>query len=189
MGFASDPIRVGSKNFNESYVLSEIVASLLESKGFEVERKFGLGGTLVCYEALLASEIDVYIEYTGTVQQAILKGSKSGSSLDEMNELLGEEISLLPPLGFNNTYAIAIDKDLAADLSIKTISDLGRFPLLKAGFSLEFLNREDGWPDLAKTYGLSQNVVGIEHGLAYRAIKNGSIKITDAYSTLSLIHI
>lgn len=183
MSFASDPIRVGSKNFNESYVLSEIVASLLESKGFEVERKFGLGGTLVCYEALLASEIDVYIEYTGTVQQAILKGSKSGSTLDEMNELLGEEISLLPPLGFNNTYAIAIDKDLAADLSIKTISDLGRFPLLKAGFSLEFLNREDGWPNLAKTYGLSQNVVGIEHGLAYRAIKNGSIKITDAYST------
>ena len=106
--FASDPIRVGSKNFNESYVLSEIVASLLESKGFEVERKFGLGGTLVCYEALLASEIDVYIEYTGTVQQAILKGSKSGSSLDEMNELLGEEISLLPPLGFNNTYALSL---------------------------------------------------------------------------------
>ena len=70
VSFASDPIRVGSKNFNESYVLSEIVASLLESKGFEVERKFGLGGTLVCYEALLASEIDVYIEYTGTVQQA-----------------------------------------------------------------------------------------------------------------------
>ena len=142
-----------------------------------------MGGTLVCYQALLASEIDIYIEYTGTVQQAILKGSKSGLSLDEMNDLLGAEISLLPPLGFNNTYAIAIDKDLATDLSIKTISDLGRFPLLKAGFSLEFLNREDGWPNLAKTYGLSQNVVGIEHGLAYQAIKNGSIKITDAYST------
>ena len=183
MSFASDPIRIGSKNFNESYVLSEIVASLLESKGFEVERKFGLGGTLVCYEALLASEIDIYVEYTGTVQQAILKGSRSGLSLDEMNDLLGEEISLLPPLGFNNTYAIAMDKDLAADLSIKTISDIARFPHLKAGFSLEFLNREDGWPNLAKTYGLSQNVVGIEHGLAYRAIKNGNIKITDAYST------
>ena len=181
--FASDAIRIGSKNFNESYVLSEIVASLLESEGFDVERKFGLGGTLVCYQALLASEIDIYIEYTGTVQQAILKESKSDLSLDEMSVLLGEQISLLPPLGFNNTYAIAISREVAADLSITTISDLERFPLFKAGFSLEFLNREDGWPNLAKTYGLSQNVVGIEHGLAYQAIKNGSIKFTDAYST------
>ena len=181
--FASDVIRIGSKNFNESYVLSEIVASLLESEGFDVERKFGLGGTLVCYQALLASEIDIYIEYTGTVQQAILKESKPDLSLDEMSVLLGEQISLLPPLGFNNTYAIAISREVAADLSITTISDLERFPLFKAGFSLEFLNREDGWPNLAKTYGLSQNVVGIEHGLAYQAIKNGSIKFTDAYST------
>ena len=171
--FASDAIRIGSKNFNESYVLSEIVASLLESEGFDVERKFGLGGTLVCYQALLASEIDIYIEYTGTVQQAILKESKPDLSLDEMSVLLGEQISLLPPLGFNNTYAIAISREVAADLSITTISDLERFPLFKAGFSLEFLNREDGWPNLAKTYGLSQNVVGIEHGLAYQAIKNG----------------
>ena len=67
------PIRVASKNFNESYVLGEMVAQLLESEGFSVERRFGLGGTLICYQALLNDEIDLYVEYSGTLSQAILK--------------------------------------------------------------------------------------------------------------------
>jgi osmoprotectant transport system permease protein len=180
---AVDPIRVASKNFNESYLLAEIVAQLLEESGFPVERRFGLGGTLICYEALIAGEIDLYVEYTGTLSQAILNAPEVVERA-ALNDLLAEhDIKLLTPFGFNNTYAMATPGKLAESLGLSTIGDLAAHPDLKVVVSHEFLEREDGWPGLARAYGLGSKVTGIEHGLAYQAIADGSIDVTDAYST------
>ncbi len=181
-GYA-EPVRIGSKNFNESYVLAEIVSQLLESKGVQVERRFGLGGTLVCYEALVTGEIDLYIEYTGTLEQVILKGANLHPTVAELNAGVDPGLEVLDSLGFNNTYAIALKDELAQSLDLRKVSDLAQHPDLLIAFSLEFLNREDGWPGLAATYGLNQQPTGIDHGLAYQAIDDGKIDVTDAYST------
>lgn len=180
---AEEVIRIGSKNFNESYILAEIAAQLLSSEGFRVERQFGLGGTLICYEALKNGEIDLYVEYTGTLSQAILKMS-GNPGRDALNQALGSErLKLLDELGFNNTYAIAVQAEQAQAYGLQTIGDLQRAPDLELVFSHEFLERQDGWPGLSAAYGLDAPVRGIEHGLAYQAISEGAIGVTDAYST------
>ena len=177
-------ITVGSKNFNEGYLLAEIIAQSLELEGFSVDRKFGLGGTLVCYEALANGAIDVYAEYTGTLAEAILKTDIPATDLDRLNTAVSERgLQLLDPLGFNNTYALVMREKAAGEKGITRISDLASQPELVLAFSLEFLNREDGWPGLITTYGLSGKPVGIEHGLAYQAIVDGSADVIDAYST------
>lgn len=168
-GNAQKVVRVGAKHFTEGYILSEIQAQLLESKGFKVDRKFNLGGTLVCYEALKNKAIDVYPEYTGTIEREILHG--------ERVEIAGMKIS--KPYGFNNTYSLVVRQDL----NITTISDLKDHPDIKAGVSYEFLKRQDGWDSLSKTYSLPQRPVGLEHGLAYKALLAGQIDVTDCYST------
>ncbi len=183
---ADAALRVGSKNFNENYLLAELVSQLLESNGVEVERRFGLGGTLICYEALLAGEIDLYVEYTGTLAQAVLKldGSGLGRDMARLNEALNPlALELLLPFGFNNTYAITVRRDLAERLRLRTIGDLSAHDDLKMVFSHEFLERGDGWPGLAQHYGLAQVPNGIEHALAYQALNDGAIDVTDAYST------
>ena len=174
---------VGSKNFSESYLLAEIMSQLLEAEGFEVERRFGMGGTLICFEALAKGEIDLYPEYTGTIAYAILDQPEVTDPGDINRALFGREAAVLPALGFNNTYAIAIKASLAAELDLSRLSQLQQHPQLDYAFSLEFLERSDGWPGLAETYGLSARPAGIEHGLAYQAIDQGKIDLTDAYST------
>ena len=179
----SAPIRVASKNFTESYVLAEIAAQVLESEGFSVERRFGLGGTLICFEALANDEIDLYIEYTGTLSQAILE-LPLDTSRAELNVALSVRgLELLPPLGFNNTYAIAVKRSVAERLGLAKIGDLRGHPELSVVVSHEFLERGDGWKGLSAVYGLSGQISGIEHGLAYQALQDGSIDVTDAYST------
>ncbi len=177
-------ITVGSKNFNESYLLAEIIAQSLELEGFSVERKFGLGGTLVCYEALLNGAIDVYVEYTGTLAEAILKSDGPAPGLDQLNTAVSEQgLQVLDSLGFNNTYALVMREKTAEEKGISRISDLVAHPELVLTFSLEFLNREDGWLGLLRTYKLPGKPAGIEHGLAYQAIVEGSVDVIDAYST------
>jgi osmoprotectant transport system permease protein len=182
-GAEDRPIVVASKNFTESYLLAEIYAQKLESNGLTVERKFGLGGTLVCYEALTNGEIDLYIEYTGTIAQAILKRGGSPSVQDLNVDLNPLGLTLLESIGFNNTYAVAMKQARANERGLRNVSDLADQTDLAIAFSLEFLNREDGWPGLQRAYDLPQNPTGIEHGLAYQAIDEGKIDITDAYST------
>lgn len=179
-----EKITVGAKHFNEGYILSEILSQLLESNGYEVERKFNLGGTLICYEALKNNEIQVYPEYTGTIKEEILK-VKDKISTDSIRSLVQQNLNLTfsPPYGFNNTYALTMKKSLAEKLNIKTISDLKNHPDLKLALSYEFVKRQDGWENLSKTYDLPQTPVGIEHGLAYSALEEGKIDLTDAYST------
>ena len=177
-------ISVASKHFNESYILAEIMSQLLESHGFKVDRHYGLGGTLVCYKALQNGEVDVYPEYTGTLGQAILKINDLAPTVNRLNQLLApDDLMVLPSFGFNDTYAIAMKTSLASKLDIHGIADLAGRNNLRIAFSLEFLNRKDGWPGLARTYGLTQVPTGIEHGLAYQAIDQGKIDVTDAYST------
>ena len=180
----SDRITIGSKNFSENYLLSEIMAQSLELEGFTVDRKFGLGGTLVCYEALVRGEIDVYAEYTGTLSQVILKTKNLKPEIAGLNTSVSRlGLQVLDSFGFNNTYAMAMKEKLAFEKGITQISHLADHPELLLGFSLEFLNREDGWPGMASIYSLTGKPVGIEHGLAYQAIDEGTIDVTDAYST------
>jgi osmoprotectant transport system permease protein len=179
----ADPLVAGSKNFTESYILAEIAAQLLEHNGIDVERRLGLNGTKIAFTALQNGAIDFYPEYSGTVAEVIL----AEPELDEWQAMearvaeLG--LRLLPPLGFNNTYAIAVTRAAAERHDLRKISDLREVPGLRFAFSHEFLNREDGWPGLKARYGLSQPVRGIEHSLAYEAMEQGQLDGTDVYST------
>ena len=149
----SKPVRVASKNFAEIYLLAEVIAQLLEHQGVAVERAFGLGGTLICYQALLNEEIDLYVEYTGTLSQAILQ-TPDVTEHDQLNALIAERgLQLLPELGFNNTYAIAVREQQATTLGLNGIGDLARYPQLNLVFSHEFLQRGDGWPGLSQRMG------------------------------------
>lgn len=177
-----DVVVVGSKNFGESYLLAEIAAQVLEAKGFDVVRQLGLGGTLICYEALKNGEIDLYPEYTGTLSQAVLNMPGNPGRAQINDALVPDGLELLEEYGFNNTYAIVVREALGEKLGLQRVGDLAGNDLTLA-FSHEFLQREDGWPGLSLDYGLNQSVTGIEHGLAYQAIADGAIDVTDAYST------
>ncbi len=177
-------VTVGSKNFNESYLLAEMASQLLEHAGYDVERRFGLGGTLICYQALTAGEIDLYVEYTGTLSQAILDLPVDADLAELRDAVAPAGLLLLPPLGFDNTYAVAMKASRAAELGLERIGDLRGAPRdLRLVFSHEFVERADGWPGLARAYELDRQVTGIEHGLAYQALDDGAIDVTDAYST------
>ena len=181
---AAERIVVGSKNFNEGYLLSEVVAQLLEHAGYEVDRRFGLGGTLICYDALKKGEIDVYIEYTGTLSQAILKLDTTPGSEELNGALAPDGVQMLGGFGFDNTYALAMKRERAAALGITRISDIvAAHRDLKVVVSHEFLQRSDGWPGLVRAYGFDWYPGGIEHGLAYQALEDGAIDVTDIYST------
>ncbi len=179
--WAKEPIRIGSKHFTENYLLAEMMSQLLEARGYSVERVQGLGGTMVCFEALRNGELDVYPEYTGTLLKQILKIKNE----NKMSSVLKEryDLEILPAFGFNNSYAIALNEDLAEEKGLKKISDLKYQYKLKGGLSYEFLRREDGWEDLAAAYRLSNRVMGMEHGLAYEALRHDQTNFTDAYTT------
>ena len=175
-------VSIGSKTFTESYVLGEIAAQLLEGDGFTVERQLGLGGTLVAYEALKAGSIDLYPEYTGTLTQAVL--GRPALDRGRLAEALhAEGLQMQVFLGFENSYALGVGGPLARSRNLRRISDLAQQSELRAGFSHEFLNREDGWPALRETYRLTHQPMGIEHALAYSAIEAGQLDFTDAYTT------
>jgi osmoprotectant transport system substrate-binding protein/osmoprotectant transport system permease protein len=178
------PIVIGCKQDVEGTVLAEIMAQLLEDRGFTVERRYSLGGTLICFEALKRGSIDVYPEYSGTIEQAILQ-LPGRVSHAQMRELLGArfKLEMLDFFGFSNTYALAMSRTTAERLALKRISDLNGHAELRLGCSNEFLNRADGWLGLAKAYGLSARPVGMEHALTYPAIHEGKLDVTDAYST------
>ena len=180
----SQIVRVGAKHFNESYILAEIISQLLEGHGFKVDRKFNLGGSLVCFESLKNNQIDVYPEYTGTISEAILKLSDK-PGIYELNERLKNEhgLEIIGSFGFNNTYAFAVKKKTAEKYGLVNISDLKAHPEIKAAMSYEFIKRQDGWENLAALYHLKIKPAGIDHGLAYQSLDDGKIELTDVYST------
>jgi len=148
----------------------------------------GLGNTGIVFAALQGGSIDIYPEYTGTISQELLK-SKTPLALPEMNARLAPlGLAAGVPLGFNDTYALAMPEARAQALGIKTLSDLARHPELKLGLSQEFLKRADGWPGVKAAYALPfASPQGLDHGLAYEAIAGGQIDVTDIYSTDSKI--
>ncbi len=179
-----EDVRIGSKKFTESVILGEIAAHLARASGAAVQHRRQLGGTRILWNALLAGEIDCYPEYTGTMSQEIFagKGIVGDAALRTALGSLGIEMSR--PLGFNNTYALGMRRDVASRLGIESISDLGDHPELRFGFTNEFMDREDGWPSLRRRYRLPhQGVRGLDHDLAYRGLAAGTIHVTDLYST------
>ncbi len=181
---------IGSKDFTESRLLGEIMAQVIENNTtWKVERRLGLGGTMICFSALREGEIDLYAEYTGTGLVAILKqhpGADPLYSYYHVRQEFQQDFGLdwLDPFGFNNTYALAMRRDQADQLGIRRISDLNGHPELRIGFNHEFLNREDGWVGLRETYDLSlPEPRGIGHGLVYPAIAEGQLDLVNVYTT------
>jgi osmoprotectant transport system permease protein len=143
-----------------------------------------LGGTRVVWDALQRGEIDVYAEYTGTLRRETLASLHLADDAALRTALEARGLEMSPPLGFNDTYAIGLRSSEAQRLGIRTISDLAKHPELRFGFSNEFLSRGDGWPSLRDAYQLpQQDVRGLDHDLALRALANGAIDATDLYST------
>ncbi len=179
-----EPLRIGSKRFTESYILAQVIAQQAASHLAHAPVVLqGLGNTAIVYEALRSGAIDVYPEYAGTIRLEILKNTLP-MNLDEMRRaLLPLGLGVGVPLGFNNGYALAMTDKQAQTLGVRALSDLARHPALKLGLSNEFLGRSDGWPGLSKTYGLAQTPIGLDHGLAYDAIKAQQIDVIDIYST------
>ena len=174
---------IGSKLHTEQHILAEVLAQTLESAGYQVDRKLNLGGTKIVFNALATGEVHAYVEYSGTIQEVILKSSRT-LSLQEISADLAEQgIETLEPLGFNNSYAFGIHEDLAKETNLTKISELRDYPELRFYFSHEFLEREDGYPSLKRHYGLTQDADGIEHALALRAIVEQEIDVTDLYTT------
>ncbi|MCH2215694.1 MAG: ABC transporter permease subunit [Flavobacteriales bacterium] len=174
---SAQSVVVGSKNFSESRLLAEIIAQTIEaSTNLEVERRLGLGGTLIAFEALKSGEIDIYPEYTGTINEAILDGD-APNYLEELSKL---GIRCGRPFGFNNTYVLVTRENSG----LHKISDLRGHNDLVLGFSNEFIKRGDGFNNLNRFYQLNlSEPKGIEHGLAYKALAEVEIDVTDAYST------
>ena len=177
-------VTVGSKAFPESWILGEALASLARGAGVRAEHRSNLGGTEIVFEALRGASIDVYPEYTGTIAEVILK-TPGRPSLAEMRKSLEPQgIGISEPLGFNDGYALAVTRATQEKLGLRRISDLAAHPELRLGLTLEFIGREDGYPGLARHYGLRmRNIRGIQHELAYGAIESGAIDVTDIYTT------
>ncbi|HEY9480540.1 MAG TPA: glycine betaine ABC transporter substrate-binding protein [Gemmatimonadaceae bacterium] len=191
---SSRAVIVASKPFGESYLLAEMFAQLLESQGLAVERRPGLGATTVAFGALRSGAIDVYPEYTGTGLLAILHEPPRGdaqSVFTEVQRQFSERYGLrwLPPLGFENGYAVSVRAETAERYELTTLSDLARVaPRLSAGLSPDFIQRADGLPGLARAYGLRFAAVRpLDQALKYRALASGAVDVVDGYSTDGLI--
>jgi osmoprotectant transport system permease protein len=176
---------VGSKRFTESYVLGEIVRLAAQNAGeADAAHRQGMGNTAIVRNALEAGSIDVYPEYTGTIAREILRldAVPDPAALNAQLAPLG--LAMGVPLGFNNTYALAMRADEARAKGIARLSDLRRHPELRLGLSQEFLGRADGWPGLKRTYELPFEAPrGLDHGLAYEAIAARQVDVIDIYST------
>ena len=187
---------IGSKNFTESLILGELLAQIVEARThLKVERRFYLAGTYICQQALLAGRIDVYPEYTGTAFTAILKQKVEGDRTGVYQRVKTEYeahfgLTLSPPFGFNDTFAMEIRGDDARRLQLKTLSQAAAFaPQWHAGFGYEFMERPDGYAGLAAAYGLHFAAPPrvMDLGLLASALKDRQIDIAAGNATDGLI--
>jgi osmoprotectant transport system permease protein len=186
-----ETIVIGTKNYTEARIEGQILSILIEENTeYETEVK-ELGGTLPAFEALKSNDIDTYVEYTGTAYGAILKRQDVETDSEKVYNIVKEEynekynITWLDPLGFNNTYTLALKSDLAKANNLETFSDLvSMSDRLVLGADMEFLDREDGYPGLKETYGLEfKEANGLDTGLRYNAIESGEVDVINAFST------
>jgi osmoprotectant transport system substrate-binding protein len=189
-------IVIGSKNFTESLILGELIAQQIEAHTqLKVERRFYLAGTYICQQAMLAGRIDIYPEYTGTALTAILKQKVGGDKnavyrrvQNEYETRLG--LTLGPPFGFNDTFAMEIRGEDARRLNLRTLSQAAAFaPHWRAGFGYEFMERPDGYAGLANAYGLhfAEPPRIMDLGLLAPALKNHQIDMAAGNATDGLI--
>lgn len=186
---------VGSKNFTEQVLLGELVAQAIERyAGLPVDRRLNLGGTFICDSALQAGDIDVYVEYSGTALTAVFKQpvqrDPAAVLADIRTRYADSGRTTLAPLGFNNTFAILVRRADAEALGLRRVSDLaGQAPRWRAGFGFEFLEREDGYPGLANTYGLrfAETPRAMDVSLIYRALAGGQVDVIAGDATAGLI--
>lgn len=191
---ASRPVVIGSKPFGESYLLAELFAQLLEGRGTVVTRRPGLGGTSILFPAMVRGDIDVYPEYTGSGLRVIL-GRDTWESpsqvFDTVFRAFSEQYDLrwLPPLGFENAYAMSVRTEMAERLGLRTLSDAARVSgVLRAGFTADFIGLPDGLPLLRDRYGLApREVHALAPAVKYQALASGAVDIIDAYSTDGLL--
>lgn len=193
---AQDRIVIGSKNFTEQVILGELLAQEIERKSdLTVDRRLNLGGTLICHEALAAGQLDMYVEYTGTALTAILKEPPRRDPAEVYERVRNSyrdrfAVEWSKPLGFNNTFAIIVRAADAERWNLHTISDAA--PYTKnwtAGFGYEFVEREDGYAGLVKTYGLQFPAAPrvMDLGLTYKALANNQVDFIAGNSTDGLI--
>ncbi|MBE9168059.1 ABC transporter permease subunit [Pleurocapsales cyanobacterium LEGE 06147] len=196
INLGQNTIIIGSKNFTEQVILSEILAQQIEAKtDLKVDRRFNLGGTFICHNAVKAGEIDGYVEYTGTAFTTIIKQKPIAAPqivYERVKASYEQEFNLtvMPSLGFENTFALVIRHEDAEKLNIKTLSEAAQYtPQWRAGFGYEFLTREDGYPGLAKAYDFqfTQPPQEMELGLIYQALANKKVDIVAGNSTDGLI--
>jgi len=192
------PVIVASKPFGESYLLCEMFAQVLEAHGISVVRKPGLGQTEIAIEALRAGAIDVYPEYTGTGLLAVLHDSLTDSLASDPRRVFAHvargfasrlDLRWLPPLGFQNSYAIAVRRETAERYHLRTMSDLARESgHLVAGFTADFIGRPDGLAGLARAYGVRPRAVKpLAPAVKYQALATGAVDVIDGYSTDGLL--
>ena len=188
-------IIVGAKNFTEQVILGELIAQTIErDTGLPVQRRLNLGGTLICDRALTTGDLDVYVEYTGTALTAVFHRpvitDPTAAYADVRDQYARTGRTLLPALGFDNTFAILVRGKDARSLGLKTIADAAPVtPRWRAGFGYEFLERPDGYPGLSKAYGL--RFAGDPHvmdlTLSYRALSSGQVDLIAGDATAGLI--
>lgn len=192
------PIVVASKPFGESYLLAEMFAQLLERSGRKVERRMGLGATEVAFTAIRTGAVDVYPEYVGTGLVAILRDTVTSDMRADpriafahvaTNSLQRFGVHWLPPLGFQNGYAIAVRRETAVKYRLRTLSDLASSPArLLAGFTSDFIGRDDGWRGLQRHYGITLAAVRpLAPAVKYQAIEARAVEIIDGYATDGLL--
>jgi osmoprotectant transport system permease protein len=179
------PVRIGSKQFTESVILGEVARLSARQAGIDAQHQRELGGTSILWSALQHGDIDAYPEYTGTLTHELLKNVAPDADIPTLRATLKPlGIGITDSLGFDDTYAIGMREDRAAQLGIRSISDLTAHPELRFGFSNEFMDRTDGWPGLRQRYGLPQRQVrGLDHVLSYRALSSNAVDAIDLYST------
>jgi osmoprotectant transport system substrate-binding protein len=192
----ADRIVVGSKNFTEQLILGEMFAQMIEVRThLAVERRFYLAGTFICHQAILAGRIDLYPEYTGTALTAVLK-EPPGRDKQEIYRRVkqGYEgrfgLTVGPPLGFDDTFAIVIRGDDARKLNLRTLSQAAAYtPRWRAGFGYEFMERPDGYKGLVATYALrfadAPRIMDL--GLLTRALKEHQVDLIAGNNTDGLI--
>jgi osmoprotectant transport system substrate-binding protein len=193
---SSNRIVIGSKNFTEQVILGEILAQEIERKSeLTVDRRLNLGGTLICHEAMAAGQLDLYVEYTGTALTAILKEPPLTDSTQVYEKVRSAyrdrfKVEWTEPLGFNNTFAIIIRMSDAEKLNLHTISDAAPHTRnWTAGFGYEFVEREDGYGGLVKTYSLQFPAPPkvMDLGLTYKALASSQVDLIAGNSTDGLI--
>jgi glycine betaine/choline ABC-type transport system substrate-binding protein len=185
---------VGSKNFTEQVIVGEMVAQRLEAEGLKVVRKLNLGGTFVCDRGVRTGDLDVYVEYTGTAVSAVFHEEvprDSAQALERARTLYAAaNLTVMPPLGFNNTFTILVRSSDAQSLKLRTIEDVK--PLASKwtpGFGYEFLDRDDGYAGLARAYevAFAEKPKGMDLSLIYRALAEGQVDLIAGDATSALI--